>query len=58
MKKADAAFERLLPTNFSWMGIPMTAANYWIRSANTTSDHRDSTYIEEHFVDKSHRVAV
>lgn len=58
MKKADAAFERLLPTKYNCMGIPMAAAYCWIRSANTTSDHIDPTHIEEHSVDKPHRVAV
>lgn len=29
----------------------------WIRSANTINDHMDLTHIEEHFVDKLHRIA-
>lgn len=55
MNKADAAFERLLSTKYSCMGIPMTAAYWWIWSANTTSDHMDSTHIGNHSVDKPHR---
>lgn len=57
MKKANAAFERLLPTKFSCMGIPIIPANCLVRSANAMNYHMDPTHLEAH-VDNPQRVAV